>query len=300
MATRRSRGEGGLFWHVDRQRWIATIDLGYGSDGGRRRRHISGRTKTEAKAKLLQARRELAEGLPAESKTVTVAEAVQDWLTYGMTGKDPSTKQNRRLMAERHVIPDLGARKLADLTTVEVDRWLAVKATHLSSDSVNRLLSILRRSLRRAQAQDLVRRNVALLSEAPKGRRGRPSKSLTLEQAKAVLEASESKPLHAYVVTAIMTGARTEELRALTWDHLDLDHDPPSIQVWRSVRRGGETKTEKSRRTLELPDRCVEALRARRAELIAKNAGALDPASLVFCTATGKPLGRVPQCCRPG
>jgi hypothetical protein len=31
---------------------------------------------------------------------------------------------------------------------------------------------------------------------------------------------------------------------------------------WRSVRRDGRMKTAKSRRTLELPDRCVEALRA--------------------------------------
>ena len=59
----------------------------------------------------------------------------------------------------------------------------------------------------------------------------------------------------------------TEELRALTWDHVDLigspEADPPvppSIMVWGSVRAGGDTKTRKSRRTLALPMRCVEAL----------------------------------------
>ena len=30
--------------------------------------------------------------------------------------------------------------------------------------------------------------------------------------------------------------------------------------VWRSVRTGGDTKTKRSRRTLELPQRCVDAL----------------------------------------
>jgi hypothetical protein len=34
-----------------------------------------------------------------------------------------------------------------------------------------------------------------------------------------------------------------------------------AIYVWRSERHGGDTKTEKSRRTLALPHRCVEALR---------------------------------------
>jgi integrase len=74
--------------------------------------------------------------------------------------------------------------------------------------------------------------------------------------------------MHAYVVKSLLTGARTEELRALTWSHVDLEGaasgqppKPPSIQLWRSVRTGGETKTKRSRRTLELPALCVDALR---------------------------------------
>jgi integrase len=55
--------------------------------------------------------------------------------------------------------------------------------------------------------------------------------------------------LHAYIVVSLLTGARTEELRALTWSYVDLDSDPPFIMVWRSVRAGGDTKTRKSRRT---------------------------------------------------
>lgn len=36
---------------------------------------------------------------------------------------------------------------------------------------------------------------------------------------------------------------------------------PPTVEVWHSVRAGGDTKTKKSRRTLALPQRCVNALR---------------------------------------
>lgn len=55
--------------------------------------------------------------------------------------------------------------------------------------------------------------------------------------------------MYAYTVVALLTGARTEELRALTWDHVflkgrpDLDPpQPPHIAVWRSVRRSGGHK----------------------------------------------------------
>ena len=95
------------------------------------------------------------------------------------------------------------------------------------------------------------------------------------------------------IVLSLLTGARTEELRALTWDHLDLDADPPTIMVWRSVRRGGETKTPRSRRTLELPDRCVAALRAHRreqAEAQLKAGTTWVQLGLVFCTQHGTAL----------
>jgi len=265
---------------------VAIIDVGFTEDGKRQRQTIYGRTKSEAKAKLLQARRDQVDHLPAESPTYRVAEAVEDWLDYGLVGKDPNTIKSTRIMAERHV---LGRKRLVDLTTRDVDRWLAGKANVLATDSVNRILSILRRSIARAQAHDLVRRNVALLCQPPKGQGGRPSKSLTLDEAKAVLNAAKGTRLNAYVVTALLTGARTEELRALTWDHLDLNGDPPSIRVWRSVRRGGDTKTARSRRTLELPDRCVHALLKHRLE--AEDAGLpVGGPNLVFRTATGAPL----------
>jgi integrase len=142
------------------------------------------------------------------------------------------------------------------------------KAKTLSSSTVQRLHECLNRSVNRAMARDKVKRNVVALCGVPKGQEGRPSKSLTLDQAKALLDAAEDSPLHAYIVISLLTGARTEELRALTWDHVDLDGlpnakppVPPSVQVWRSVRDGGDTKTKKSRRTLALPLRGADALR---------------------------------------
>jgi len=44
-----------------------------------------------------------------------------------------------------------------------------------------------------------------------------------------------------------------------------LDHMRFAIYVWRSVRADGDTKTEKSRRTLGLPIQAAEALRAHHA-----------------------------------
>jgi hypothetical protein len=62
MVARRSRGEGSLFWHEKRQRWIGIVSQGHAASGKRRTTWVSGRTKTEAKTKLRAAQRALATG----------------------------------------------------------------------------------------------------------------------------------------------------------------------------------------------------------------------------------------------
>ena len=103
--------------------------------------------------------------------------------------------------------PDLGARKLRELIAEDVDRWLVAKARTLSSNTVSTIKSILRRSITRAQARDMVKRNVVLLCGTPTGQPGRPSKSLSLDQAHALVEQASGSTIGAYVLLALLIGA---------------------------------------------------------------------------------------------
>jgi len=76
---------------------------------------------------------------------------------------------------------------------------------------------------------------------------GRPSKSFDVDQAVALLNAAVASRLYAYIVVSLLTGVRTEEARALTWDRVHLQPVnglPAHVEVWRSVRGGGDTKTK--------------------------------------------------------
>src|SRR6185437_5316806 len=82
-------------------------------------------------------------------------------------------------------------------------------------------------------------------------------------------EAGLAKRVANLPARCLLCGLRTEEARALRWAHVDLNGNPaasppvpPHVAVWRSVRVHGETKTERSRRTLGLPAAAVQALRA--------------------------------------
>ncbi|MEU4329052.1 tyrosine-type recombinase/integrase [Nonomuraea dietziae] len=311
MPKQRAHGDGGLYWSEKRQRWIAEVTIGYTPAGRRITRKAAGKTKTEAKAKLKEMVRDHDDGLAIAAGRDTVADAVRNWLEFGLSGRTVSTITTKRTLAEKHIIPELGARKLRELSADDVDRWLGRTARKVSTRTLQELRSILKRSINRAQARDKVKRNVVLLCELPKGQPGRPSKALTIEQAAAVLEANEtSKPwLRAYVLVSLLVGLRTEEVRELPWAYVvaldeetgtwrsvkdvGWDHDEFGIYVWRSVRIGGDTKTALSRRTLKLPQRCATALRAlwnHQGRVREKAGDRWEDNDLVYATKTGTKL----------
>lgn len=289
--------------------YTGAIDLGTDGKGGRNRLKRKGRTKEIVKDKLRKAVSELEAGIET-TDSYTVENAVRDWLARGTKGLSAKTIYDYKSLAESNLIPFIGGCKLKELTADNVDDWLEGRRDHLTTRTLQAIHSILRRAIRRAQARDKVVRNVAALVDTPEGRKdGRPSKAMTLDQATTVLEHAKSDPLHAYVALSLMTGVRTEEARALRWSHVvawaphagewrpvaetGFTHEKYAVYVWRSVREDGDTKTEKSRRTLEIPDDVAMALKehhAAQARQRLQAGQAWQDSELVFATSVGTAL----------
>jgi integrase len=233
--------------------------------------------------------------------------------TGGRSAK--TIKKNENVLEP--ILKVIGARKLRELTAGDVRQALSAMAGGYSSAAVTMGHLALKRAIRHAEANDVVSRNVATLVDTPRGQEGRPSKSLTFGQAIAIIAAAKALPvielrpglkdvrrpaelMYAYIVVSMLVGLRTEEARALRWDHVDLDghYDaasavPPHVAVWRSVRVHGETKTERSRRTLGLPQIAGDALRDLLAVQAREQAEAFErwqDTGLVFTTQHGAAL----------
>jgi integrase len=309
MSTRRGWGQDGIFFEHDAPcrdsdrhrhcegRWRGAISLGFGADGKRIRRKVSGKTKATVQDRLKALHADLDTGLRA-NPNYTLRRAAEDWLTAGLNGRSAKTiKKNENVLAP--LLAAIGARRLRELTADDVHQALTAMAQRYSTAAVAMGHNALTRVIRHAEARDLVGRNVAVLVDTPKGQAGRPSKSLSLEQASALLAATEGTRMHAYIALCLATGIRTEEARALLWEHVDFGEPaasppvPASVAVWRSVRSHGDTKTDKSRRTLALPEMAVNALRVHRTRQAADQATAgltWSNRDLVFPTRTGAPL----------
>ena len=297
-SRRRGRGEDAIYLDAAKNRYVGAISLGFGTDGKRLRRKVTGRTKQEVRDKLKALHGELDRGLRTSS-TYTVRQAVDDWLRGGLPGRWERTRSIYQ-EALTPLLEHIGAGALRELTAGDVRSGLEALTGRLSTRYLQIARASLARAIRYAEAHDLVGRNVATLVDPPKGRVGRPSRSLTLHQARALLRAAGESRLNAYVVLSLTVGIRTEKARELRWDHVDLegkpeaDHPvPPSVAVWRSVRQGGDTKTAKSRRTLALPQTAIQALkehRKRQAEDRLAAGPLWQDHDLVFASAVGTPL----------
>jgi len=99
-----------------------------------------------------------------------VADALNDWLEHGPDGRSPKTVSTYREVTAP-LLPLIGAISLRDLTAGDVRAALTRIGATRSNRTVAIAHQVLTRAIRHAEANDLVRRNVASLIRAPKGAR---------------------------------------------------------------------------------------------------------------------------------
>jgi integrase len=304
---RRGQGEDSIYWDSSKNRYVGAVSQGFSPAGRRIRRKVTGRTKAEVRDKLRELHLQVDSGLRPRRR-YTVDDALDDWLAQGLDGMSARTTTLYMGTIAPALRAQLGTIRLTDLTAGDVQAALTAMAARLSTRTVQISHNVLVRAIRHAERDDLVARNVAALVKPPKGQRiGRPSKALTLEQAAALMDAAKGTRLEAYITLSLLTGLRTEEARALCWDHVvawvgdqwqpvtdvGFDHEQLAVFVWRSDRTGGDTKTPKSRRTLALAHKCSVALREQKIRQAAEQlaGGRLwQDHNLVFASTIGTPL----------
>ena len=209
MATkRRGHGDDSIYFDAANNRWVGSVSLGFSPDGKRRRRTVRGRTKTEVRDKLRGLREDIAYGVKSPA-AYSVQQAVEDWLSSGLDGRSAATVTKYRYVL-KPVLELIGRVPLRELTAHDVREALTALGKDRSTATVAIAHNALTRAIRHAESRDLVRRNVAALTDTPKGQEGRPSKAMSLVQGQALLREAADLDRHrlgAYVSICLQTGS---------------------------------------------------------------------------------------------
>jgi integrase len=280
MASIRKRSllDGQIRWQVDYR------------DGAGKRRHRQFTTRREADAFLVKARAEVATGTHTpDTASITVREAADLWLARGeRDGLERTTLFGYRQHAELHIVPFLGAMRLARLTVPAVHGFAdQLREQGCSRYLVKRVLGSLSAIVGEAQRRGLVAVNNVRkaapdsVRRSPHSREDSRPRMPTREELRAIIEATPDRwrPL---ILTAIFTGLRASELRGLTW--ADVDLKAGELHVRRRVDRFGRFGPPKSKagtRDIPLSPMLLNTLKAWR---LACPNGELD---LVFPTGAG-------------
>src|SRR5919107_133697 len=275
---------------------IGYVGAFFGPDG--KRHWVSAKNKTECWRKLNTAMADGDRGILPGPANLTVEQYLTSWLAGSVKGTvSRATYDGYRRDVHHHIIPELGRRKLKELTPGDIRRlYRKVAEKGLKDRSIEYVHTTLRKSLKAAVVDRLINHNPTdgvRPIKTPTGA-AKESEALAPYQVKALLEAASESRLEALYVIALHTGLRRGELLGLKWTDADLNAGTLTVRC--SLDVDGTLKMPKNRaarRTLKLPPRALDALKAHK---VRQNAERLQAGSrwqdhnLVFPNAVGKPM----------
>jgi integrase len=267
---KRGNGEGSITRHKASGKWMARYIVE--TPAGPKRRTIYADTRKEAAEKLAKALAHRADGIVVDDKNLTVGEYLDRWLSEAVRGTvRESTFSRDKYLVTNHIKPSLGRLKLKNLNALHIQGHYRERLdSGLSGSTVQKIHHVLHKALAQAVRWNLIPRNPADSVKAPTPV-PKEMHPLSAEEAQRLLEAAQGDRLEALYVLAIHTGMRRGELLGMRWEDVDLDS--ASVRVRRTLTRIdngrrlalAEPKTRRSRRTVGLTQRAVEALRSHRA-----------------------------------
>lgn len=277
MAKRGERGGGSVYREASRG-WRGEIQ----KNGVRK--IVRGATEAECRRRLAQA----CSDLEAGRKTVritTVGDVLEHYertmLDAGRTSSN-SHSAGQTISQHRWAVSRwrdaVGGRLVRSFTTRDVDDALAGFVRRdgkpLSIRSAKQLLTSLRLCFEESVRAGLVESNPAVRARLPKGlTEPRERNVLRSDEIRLAAEAALVDPSDARIAFCLLLGLRPGEAAGLCWDAVDLR--TKSLAVCRTRRDEkpevlvDKTKTQRSRRRLDLPVALAEYLHTRRVDLMA-------------------------------
>ncbi len=320
----RANGEGSIYPYKNgyaAYAWVTT------PNGLRRRKYVYGKTREIVHKKWIKLQQDAAKG-PVATQVPTIGGYLAYWLREVVRPNlTPKTYDNYERFVRLFILPDLGHKNLARLSTRDVQTWMNKVARtcqccaqgkdaarpekkqrccatgacchqQLTPRTLKDIRDCFRSALNCALSDELISRNVAQSVKLPANRK-KKRKRWTTEQARQFLASAKADkdPFYAAYVLILVEGLRKGEVLGLPDNAVDFERQ--RLEIGYQLQRVGkqllhrETKTEGSDAELPFPAIVGTALRARLAYRDRDKQDAADAwqvHGLMFTTKYGTPI----------
>lgn len=256
------------------------------TDADGKRVDLYAETCEELYQKEQEARRQVEEAI-FRKEHPTVAEYCEKWLLMQSAKISPATLRGYTFHMNNYIVKPLGKMYLEDVTADDIRLALIPLTTKSAGlySTVNMLIKCVFYSAERSQLLDY---NPCVGISAKGGKPAKKKNALTDEQVKVLLDTVKGLPPYTFVMIALYSGLRREEILGLQWDCVFLDVPTPYISVrraWRSEHNrpvvSTTLKTKAARRDVPIPGCLVDCLRKVKETSISE---------YVVADSTGQPL----------
>ena len=217
----------------------------------------------------------------------TLREVADAWLDVQAQLR-PRTRALYRHSLDYHVLPLLGTRRIADLTTDDVARLIAqMQSKGLAGWTIRGALTPLSGILIHAARRGLIATNpVSRLERRERLSIARREMRILDRDEIAALLAAAPERYRTLIALSIATGLRQGEALGLRWQDIDFANRVLRVR-WQRGQDGSlaEPKTPQAKREVVLPASLVQALREHKAA-----AGHSQETDFVFASHAGTPL----------
>ncbi|MEG2515336.1 MAG: site-specific integrase [Acidaminococcaceae bacterium] len=260
-----------------------------------KRMYFYGATDKAARAKLAEF--EAAQQELQYNSDMLYMDWIIVWLDITRDNLSPSTIASYKQVIDLHILPELGAYALCNLSPILLRKFIAdKKATGLSSRTVDYIYTLIKASLKQAVFDDLLQINPMTKVQKPKVTKTREMVALTKEQAKQLIDTIATDEIKRLFSVALSTGLRRSELLGLRWQDIDFEHKTLSvrqtvIKVKSITMISKTTKNQSSNRTISLDDKTLNLLKKQKTANFAERIGNQKYINfdLVFPGANGNP-----------
>lgn len=220
----RRHGTGSVYQRASDGRWIGKYRDGFTRTGNYRYATVSATTRKDAQAKLNAAVRSAREAETTLSPRMTVKAWCDEWLPMQEQRVRPKGFTADKGAVQNWIIPNIGAKKLTDLTPADVRKVQnAVTAKRKQSTAI-RVHATLMGALKAASLEGHLIPARVFQTPPPRPDATEGDRTdMTVPEAVKMLKAAEDMPDRSRWVAALLQGMRQGERSGLAWDHVDLD-----------------------------------------------------------------------------
>ena len=291
---RRKRGDRDVFFFKERNLYVGQLSVTDPDTGKRSRPKVYAKSEKEARAKMRALERQIEEGRNVGHSS---RYSVGEWMNHyyenyrKFSNIAIKTLEGEEMWIRVHIVPGLGNKKLAKLTTDQIQTFYRQRLDRpqteggpLSPQSIHHIHGVLHRGLRKAVELKYISSNPTENVELPRMEK-LPLRALRREQVQKIINVANTKKFRylTAIILAVMTGLRRSEVFGLRWSDIDMDKGIIRVQqVSLTTRKGvvivSRTKTKRSQDAVAIQPSLIEELRAHAASLEEDKAKALERA----------------------